>query len=405
MSRMKIEQISVKNYKMFKDIVVGGKKGLPAMSVFLGENGVGKSTFFDIFGFLSDSLKDNVSVAINKRGGFKEVITRGCSNSELIEFDIKFRNIDSEGVASPRITYKLEVGNQSGKIVVNREILKYRRGGGGRGKGWHFLDFSNGEGDAITNEDQYGEEGIEAKREPQKLNSPDILAIKGLGQFEKFKAISSFRKLLEGWFVSNLQIDAARTVGDVGFSTHLNSKGENLAQVTQYIFENHRDVFDNILKKMSERVPGVERVEAFPNEAGQIILKFKDGSFKDPFISRYVSDGTIKMFAYLVLLNDPNPHPLLCIEEPENYLYPKLLEELADELRMYSKRGGQVFITTHSPDFVNAVELEELFYIVKDKGISEIKNAASNDMIANLSNEGEKLGWLWQRGYFEDDWS
>lgn len=52
---------------------------------------------------------------------------------------------------------------------------------------------------------------------------------------------------------------------------------------------------------------------------------FQDGSFKTPFLDRYVSDGTIKMFAYLVLLYDPRPHPLLCVEEPENQLYPKLM--------------------------------------------------------------------------------
>ena len=65
----------------------------------------------------------------------------------------------------------------------------------------------------------------------------------------------------------------------------------------------------------------------------------------DPFIDRYVSDGTMKMFAYLVLLHDPAPHQFLCIEEPENQLYPTLLHELAEEFRDYAQRGGQVFVS------------------------------------------------------------
>ena len=59
------------------------------------------------------------------------------------------------------------------------------------------------------------------------------------------------------------------------------------------------------------------------------------------------------MFAYLVLLYDPKPHPLLAVEEPENQLYPELLYELIEEFRAYALRGGQVFVSTHSPDFLN----------------------------------------------------
>ncbi len=98
-----------------------------------------------------------------------------------------------------------------------------------------------------------------------------------------------------------------------------------------------------------------------------MLLRFQDGSFKTPFLDRYVSDGTIKMFAYLVLLHDPNPHPLLCIEEPENQLYPQLMAELAEEFRLYARRGGQVMISTHSPDFLNATELDEVFWYARHR--------------------------------------
>lgn len=396
--RMKVEQIAIKNFKLFKNAEV---RDLPEMCVFLGANGTGKSTFFDVFGFLSDALRENVSTAINKRGGFKEVISRGCTDKDLIEFEVKFRNY-LEDKKSPLITYQLKVGLKDNKPYVEKEMLRYRREQ--RGAPWKFLDFSEGKGTAIKNEEAFGTEGAKEDREEQQLSAKDILAIKGLGQFERFKAISQFRKLLEGWYVSNLQIEAGKTIGDVGVSQHLNSRGENLAQVAKFMYENHRSIFDAMLQKMSNRVPGVEKVEAVQTEAGQIILKFKDGSFKDPFISRYVSDGTIKMFAYLVLLNDPEPHPLLCIEEPENYLYPKLLEEIAEELREYSRRGGQVFVTTHSPDFVNSLELDELFYIVKQAdGFSVIKRAKDNEVVSSLFEAGDKLGALWQRGYLQEE--
>ena len=99
--------------------------------------------------------------------------------------------------------------------------------------------------------------------------------------------------------MSNFQIQEARNVEDVGFSEHLSTSGNNLAQVTRYIWENHRNVFNTILEKFRKRVPGVENVIAEETQDGRIVLKFKDNSFQDPFVARFVSDGTIKMFAYL----------------------------------------------------------------------------------------------------------
>jgi predicted ATPase len=394
---MKIESIRIKNYRVFKDTLV---KDIPQMMVLLGTNGSGKSTFFDVFGFLSDALQTNVTLALNRRGGFHEVISRGAdSKKDFIEFEIKFRNQSETDNKSPRITYFIQIGFNSGKAVIEREILKYRRGNR-TGAPWHFLDFSKGTGQAITNESEYGNAGVEAIRVDQKVTSPDILAIKGLGQFEQFKAISSFRTLLEKWYVSNFKIEYGRNISDTGISNHLSITGDNLAQVTKYMFEYHRDKFDEILEKLPQRIPGINKVEALETEDGRIVLKFKDQNFKDPFISRYVSDGTIKMFAYMILLNDPDPHPLLCIEEPENFLHPDILLPLCEEIREYSFRGGQVFVTSHSPDFVNGLLVEEVFFIQKVKGYSEIKAAKDDELIRSLSSENQ-LGWLWRNHYIK----
>ena len=132
------------------------------------------------------------------------------------------------------------------------------------------------------------------------------------------------------------------------------------------------------------------------------MLKFKDASFKDSFLARYVSDGTIKFLAYMVLLYDPKPFPLLCVEEPENQLYPHFLQELAEEFRSYSRRkqGGQVFVSTHSPEFLNAVHLNEVFYVEKIKGYAELKRAKDTSKLVQLSKE-TPVGELWREGWFD----
>lgn len=387
---MRIEQILIKNFRVFKEARL---TDIPMMSVIVGANGSGKSTLFDVFGFLRDALRENVQVALAKRGGFKEVVTRGSQGP--IHFEIKFRE---DGEKKPLVTYVLTIGQEDGRALVEREILKYRRGQHGRP--WHFLDFTRGVGRAITNEEDYDSPNAEPVREDQALDSPEILAIKGLGQFQQFPVITAFRKLIESWYLSDFHISQARPSQEYGHAEHLSTRGDNLALVTQFLFENHRDKFEEILRRMEQRVPGVSKVEAAETLDGRLILRFQDGAFRDPFLARFVSDGTIKMFAYLVLLHDPKPHPLLCIEEPENQLYPGLLEELAEEFRDYAHRGGQVLISTHSPDFLNGVRLEEVFWLEKSDGYSMVHRASDDALLKALVDEGDQLGALWKQGLF-----
>ncbi len=384
---MRIESIKIQNYRVFQDVEVSD---IPNMAVFLGMNGAGKTTFFDIFGFLHDALQSNIRAALAKRGGFSEVISRGKTGD--IAFEIKFRPSENE----PLITYKLVICLQDKKPAIKKEIMRFRRGQAGAP--WKILEFSFGEGVAADGDFVKYEDVRLAERSQQELDSPDILAIKGLGQFKEFIAVSQLRRLIEDWYVSDFQIEEARGTKDVGYSERISTSGDNLALVTKYMYDNHREVFDNILKTMERKVPGVSQIDAQETSDGRIVLRFQDGNFKDPFVSRFVSDGTIKMFTYLVLLKDPEKHALLCVEEPENQLYPQLLFELAEEFRIYSKEGGQVFISTHSPDFLNAVQLEELYCLVKKDGYTKIYKASENKLIKELIKAGDELGQLWRQG-------
>ncbi|MBE9089948.1 AAA family ATPase [Microcystis aeruginosa LEGE 11464] len=390
---MKIVSIKIKNYRMFKNIHI---RDIPPFCVIIGANGTGKSTLFDIFGFLRDALKNNIRQALQIRGGYREIITRG-QEQENIEIELQFpmKILDTERL----VTYILIIGQNKNRPVIKREILRYKRGE--HGKPFHFLDFQLGQGYAITNEEDFSKPDKELDREEQQLESNDILAIKGLGQFQRFKAATAFRSLIENWHVSDFHISEARGSKEISYAEHLSPTGDNIATVAQYIYQQYPTIFQQILEKMKQRVPGISSVEAKETEDGRLILRFQDQAFKDPFIDRYVSDGTMKMFAYLILLFDPNPHPLLCVEEPENQLYPTLLKELAEEFAHYSDQGGQVFVSSHSPDFINAVPLASIFWLIKSQGITQIHRAADSEIIKNLVAEGDLPGYLWNQGWFE----
>jgi predicted ATPase len=261
---MKIVSIKIKNYRAFESLEI---KDIPAFCVIIGANGTGKSTLFDIFGFLRDALKNNIRQALQIRGGFNEVVTRG-KEQEDIEIELKFRMTI---LATERlVTYILIVGQEKGRPLVKREILRYKRGE--YGSPYHFLDFQKGKGYAITNEENFEQTDEELEREEQQLESSDILAIKGLGQFQRFKAASAFRSLIENWHVSDFHISDARGSKDVSYAEHLSPTGDNMAVVAQYIYQNHSDIFQAILNKMKERVPGISKVEAKETEDFKIEL-------------------------------------------------------------------------------------------------------------------------------------
>lgn len=391
---MQIESIEIKNYRLFRHTKL---RNIPRLCVLVGANGTGKSTLFDVFSFLKDALAMNVGKAVSKRGGFKELASRGFTN-DPIELTLQFR-LDITG-KERLVTYLLRVEpDPTGRAVVAREILRYKRGASG--KPFHFLDFTLGEGYAITNEEDFSKQDEELAREPQTLDSPDILAVKGLGQFDRFKAASALRLMIENWHISDFHVSEARPSQEDGFAEHLSTRGDNLPLVASFLFEHHPEAFARILTAMKARVPGVSLVEPKQTEDGRLVLRFQDGSFKDPFVARHVSDGTIKMFAYLVLLNDPQPYPLLAVEEPENQLYPELLPELAEEFRSYARRGGQVFISTHSPDFLNALTLEEIYCLRKVDGFTQISRAVDSANLRALVEAGDLPGLLWKQGLLE----
>lgn len=392
--KLKLESLRLKNFRAFKNAEI---KNIPGYCVLVGANGVGKSTVFSVFEFLKDALDNNVNVALGRLGGnrgFQEVRSRNSDGP--IEIELKFRSSEK----GPLTTYFLAINEKNGKAFVEKEVLKYRRGS--KGQPWNFLDFSDGKGFAITNELESVHSEQELTREEQNLKSNDILAIKGLAQFQKFPAVMALGELIDNWHISDFHISKARSTPEENYAEHLDREGENLPLVVQYLHKLGDGTFDKILDMLSKRVPGVSKVQAKTTEEGRVLLKFQDGAFADPFLSKFVSDGTIKMLAYLVLLFDPKPHPLLCVEEPENQLYLSLLEVLAEDFRQYANRGGQVMVSTHSPDFLNALNPEEVFAIVKKNGYSEIHCVAEDPQVVAYVNDGDKLGYLWKQGLLGD---
>jgi predicted ATPase len=391
-----IQDLTIKNYRVLRNVTI---KGLQPFNVLLGPNGCGKSTVFDLLGFLGECLAVGVRKALEPRGRLQELRSRGSRGPIVVE--LKYRESDfgaSRRDRTPLITYHLEIDEVDGGPAVRREFLRWTRGPGGRP--FNFLDITNGKGYVISGEQPEDRD----ERRSVKLDDVTVPAIATLGQLAENPRVASLRRFIESWYLSYFLPDRARGVPEAGAHEHLSRTGENLANVVQYLHENHPEVLKQILSRMAERIPGLETVSAKRTIDGRLVLRFKDGPFKDPFLSRFVSDGTLKMFAYLVLLMDPEPPALLCIEEPENGLHPKLLHVLAEEFRAhamgeFSSKRTQVLVSSHAPYFVDAVRPQELWIMERAKdGFARVQRADRIEGVPQFIQEGAVLGRLWMEG-------
>lgn len=381
----RIESLRVENYRALRTVELNK---LTPLTVLLGPNGSGKSTVFDVFNFLSECFQFGLRHAWDRRGRGKELKSRGSSGP--IVFELKYR----EQPDQPIITYHLAIDEGPKGPEVVEEWLQWRRGASG--KPFRFLEFRRGVGKAASGD---APDAADVRVETS-LRAPDLIAVNTLGQFTEHPRVAALREFITDWYVSYLSIDQTRNQPEAGPQERLSKGGENLPNVIQYLKESHTERLDRIFAVLKQRIPRLERVDAEPMPDGRLLLQIKDAPFEQPVLSKFASDGTMKMLAYLTVLYDPEPPRFIGIEEPENFLHPRLLPELAEECRAATERS-QLLITSHSPFLINAIKADEVRVLYRDEqGFTQAVRAGDIPGINEFMQAGATLGHLWMEGHF-----
>ncbi len=407
-----IEGFRVQNYRALRDVTLGklstdqGGEALTPFTVVIGKNGAGKSTLFDAFGFVADCLTKDVETACDdpRRGGYERM--RSLGTTEPIRFEIYYREAKNERP----ITYRLAIQvDATGRPYVESEFLGQRRKGVSHGRPYPFLRLNQGVGTVWAGDTAIEGQGDEEQSTKMDVELTDLrqLGIATLGTLKEHPRIKQFRDFLKGWYLSYFHPDAARGIPPAGAQKHLNIHGDNIGNVVQYMQREQGPRFKTVLKRIASKIPGVESITAEVTGDKRVVLKFNDGAFQDPFYAGQMSDGTLKVFAYLLLMEDPEPPPFICIEEPENGLYHKLLESLAEELRAHAtgkRHAPQVFVTTHQPHFVDALRPKEVWMLKKGPdGFSQIQRVSDITLVSNMVDQGLPLGGLWYSDYLDTE--
>jgi predicted ATPase len=376
----RLHQLRVRNFRVLRDIDLRPSP----LSVILGPNGSGKSTLLDVFALIQDAVSNNLEDAWYRAGRMANLRSRQSSGP--VEIDITYSD---ELTAGRPVRYHLAVDEVDGAPRITRELLQWFYDGT---TSKNVLDFRYGRGSALDDE---------MMPPRQEALSAGSLALSVFGQQDRYGSVQRTLHSLRDWHVSRFSADLARETAAAGPQRRLTSDGRNLPNVLQYLTERRPDDLREIIAALRRQVPQTAELDTEVLSDDRLILRLRDEAFDSPILARFVSEGTVKLLAYLILLHGKPPPGLLGIEEPDNQLHSRLIHGLAEEMRIAADRC-QLIVTTHSPYLVDALRPEELWTLYRaEDGYARAVRAADIPRLVAQFAAGGSLGDLWMEGYFD----
>ncbi len=352
-----IKHLKIKNYLSLKDISID----LGLRNVLVGPNMSGKSNIVDMFRFLTHTASTGLMGAINSRGGFSEILWKGIDEGQIL---ISLLG-DFYWKENEKKTYEYEislVGSAkigTGTFVVEKETLKRRD----LNTEYILANFENGKGKG------FNEDGSVAFQE-------DEPSIKSFLEYSipGWEGMVIKQSIIP-WHFYSLSPLAMRQVNTVGEQFFLNEHGNNLSAWLLTLQTKYSDDFKRVEQTIKDIIPEIVGISCPPTQTGTTFLWMREKYLKRPTNLWRISDGALQFLAILSLIFSPPElgAPLVCIEEPENHLHPKLIESLVELLDQRQQevgmdRSAQLLITTHHPYLIDMFSLNDLLAVVKEGG-------------------------------------
>jgi len=354
-----IDKISIKNFKAIQSATIK----LSDISVFVGNNGSGKSSVIEALQTLQNVLLHGLSAGFNERWFGLEHIRNTSANAKvsgkkLFENDIE---IELQGkIESEKYKYKVCFNtNRSGDLyLITHESLV-------RGKTEVFKS------EVI---DEKGVTEFFINNEPiptSRIANNLVLFDKNL--ISQLPFAIKFTNYISSWQFLSLEPEQMYFPVRRDYSAtsvRMKSTGENLADVFSRMQDNP-SISDIILDKMKYVLPDLDNVGREDiSIQKQIYLFLQEHNNKRRLPSWLFSSGTLRILAILAILNSETPPPVVFIEEIENGLDPRTLNLLVEEMRGLLPEH-QFVTTTHSPYFLDLVALKHIIVAERTNGITD----------------------------------
>jgi predicted ATPase len=406
-----IKRIKVQNFLSLEDVDLD----LRDRNTFVGPNMAGKSNLIECFRFLQEAVGRRshaeaaaLQQAFSGRGGFDELVWQGRAERTIrIELTAELK----DGSDNRTSLYHYSVAFRHGDYgwpEVETEKLSVER----REKRETLLE-NTSEGLKVTGQ---GNGAVQSAQNKQGL------ALEQYG--DRSSSLSKiFADFVAGWRVYRLVPALMRTSNVPAWEKNLAEHGENLS-AWLFRLQNHRSEFDSFKRAAQDALSGLAGILFQPveppkpqlsqqgqlfisSETAKISIGASETLFSKPISLARMSDGELVFLALLSLILAPEElrPTLLCIEEPENYLHPRLLEILIELLDQRATLADlpQIIATTHSPLLVDKLTLDELVVTDKVDGASKFSRASNKKRLKELLSRKElSLGDLWYSGALSD---
>ncbi|OFN88285.1 MULTISPECIES: AAA family ATPase [unclassified Neisseria] len=390
---MKINYLEIKGFKSIQNVEL---KDVSPFMVLAGANGTGKSNFVDALAFLSKVIDMGVSKAISEFGSIENLISpkhKAGDISYKIEFEIEKQIYQYEiMIALKNIASRVK--EESLKILKSGEIIfdsdKIRKELEAK-KESNTSDDLIGAGllgalggliwGAMKDSDQIGQDiingvatGIGLKLLTDEKYSSDDSFLRQNKEFQGLKNVKIFR-------IDPFTIKNRRSTGNN--PGELNRDGSNIAAVLEKL-EKDNELREQIIEWMSVIVPEMKKVSVRTQNIDSSKGLFFEEDSGNRFPAHMVSDGTIYALCLLVAVLTRVKQPgITIIEEPERGLHPKAISELIGFIREYASPHHPIILTTHSESVVRSLELEELYFVSKSQGKTQIKDVRKSGVDKN----------------------
>jgi len=351
----------------------------------IGKNASGKSSFFDALSFVADCTTMGAPTASTQSGrlGFQRLLT----DTKLpMGFEFLFSMMNGKHAKSgPQeiiVSYQLELSSDlNGRPYYSFEkVILMNTDTSGTWSQTVCMDLIKGKGKVLSGEQIIGGGVADIK----------ISALRSYGAILSFPVLNALYQEISHWFFCSFSLENERRKPAVapGGHKHLNCDGSNLENVLDYLETENPRIYQSLVEKISDKIPSIKKSK------GKLPESFKS--------------SPSKLFLYLLLLEDPMPRPLICVETPDMGLYHDMVDVLASEFRLYSVRHpySQIIFTTHNPYILESMAPEEvwIFKRVEDdvNNLVDIECAGANPIVAEMYKQGVGMGAIWYAGHFDD---
>lgn len=384
-----IRSLKVQNLLSFGDEPTSVE--LKELNVLIGPNGSGKSNLIEVLGLLQSTPKE-LSAAISNGGGIDEWLWKGASKTPTASIEA-IVSPSNDGAATKQLRYKLSFSKEGYRFHITDELVENERPGKGELVPYFYFRYVNGS--PMLNLKQKGVRGLQReeinpqvsvlaqRKDPE--HYPEITRLGNL--FAQFR-------LYRGWEFGGLA--SVREACDVGLANEfLDEDGSNLGVV-----------LDRLLSKPPVKREIIDSLKLFyagatdlrtSVDGGKVQTRLEEKHLRSGIPLTRLSDGTVRWLSLLSIFLNPEPPPLVCIEEPELGLHPDMIHELGKLLIEASTRM-QIIVTTHSDTLLEALSERPDSVLVCEKkmGSTCIDRLDEQQMTEWLKEYS--LGQLWRKG-------